>query len=131
VDVLDAIEAGTAVAVPQPADGVSMAPKVTVADAEVRWADPAFGVDRRIRACTPAPGAWTTFRGERIKLGPVQVAGAAGLTPGEIAVGRSGVLVGTGTAAVALGEVRAAGKKAMPAVAWARGVRPEPGERFS
>src|SRR5436190_8000214 len=132
VDVLDGIEAGTAVAVPQPADGVSMAPKVTVADAEVRWTDPAFGVDRRIRACTPAPGAWTTFRGERIKLGPVSTTGgAADLAPGEIVVGRSGVLVGTGTAAVALGEVRAAGKKAMPAVAWARGVRPEPGERFT
>ena len=131
VDVLDGIEAGTAVAVPQPADGVSMAPKVTVDDVRVRWTEPAFAVDRRIRAGTPAPGAWTTFRGERIKLAPVAVAGAAGLAPGEIGVGRSGVLVGTGTAAVALGEVRPAGKKAMPAQDWARGVRPEPGESFA
>jgi len=132
VDVLDGIQAGTAVAVPQPADGVSMAPKVTVDDVRVRWTEPAFAVDRRIRAGTPAPGAWTTFRGERIKLGPVDpVGGAADLAPGEIAVGRSGVLVGTGTAAVALGEVRAAGKKAMPAQDWARGVRPEPGETLT
>src|SRR5947199_1601019 len=131
VQVLDGIEAGTLAAVPQPADGVSMAPKVTVEEARVRWTDPAFAVDRRIRACTPAPGAWTVFRGERIKVGPVDpTGGAANLAPGEIAVGRSGVLVGTGTAAVALGEVRAAGKKAMPARDWARGVRPEPGERF-
>jgi methionyl-tRNA formyltransferase len=129
VQVLDGIEAGTLAAVPQAADGVTMAPKVTVEDARVRWTDPAFAVDRRIRACTPAPGAWTTFRGERIKLGPVEpVGGAATLAPGEITVGRSGVLVGTGTAAVALGEVRAAGKKAMPAQDWARGVRPQPGE---
>jgi methionyl-tRNA formyltransferase len=132
VQVLDGIEAGTLKAIPQPVDGVTMAPKVTVEDAQVRWAEPAFAVDRRIRACTPAPGAWTTFRGERVKLGPVRpTGGASGLGPGEISVGRSGVLVGTGTGAVALGEVRAAGKKAMPGDAWARGVRPEPGESFT
>ena len=68
--VLDAIDDGTARAVPQPADGVSLAPKLTVEDARVRWADPAFAVDRRIRACTPAPGAWTTFRGERRQARP-------------------------------------------------------------
>ncbi|MDI5940288.1 methionyl-tRNA formyltransferase, partial [Micromonospora sp. DH15] len=71
VAVLDALDAGTARAEPQPADGVSLAPKLTVDDARVRWGDPAFAVDRRIRACTPAPGPWTTFRGERVKLGPV------------------------------------------------------------
>jgi methionyl-tRNA formyltransferase len=132
VQVLDGIEAGTLSAVPQSADGVSMAPKITVEDAHVRWTEPAFAVDRRIRACTPAPGAWSTFRGERVKLGPVSLTGgAANLGPGEILVGRNGVLVGTGTGAVALGEVRAAGKKAMPADAWARGVRPEPGERLA
>src|SRR2546428_370761 len=61
VDVLDGIDAGVAEPVPQPAEGVTLAPKFTVADAEVRWGDPAFAVDRRIRACTPAPGAWTTL----------------------------------------------------------------------
>src|SRR6266516_1695172 len=50
VQVLDGIEAGTLTAVPQPADGVSMAPKVTVEDAQVRWVEPAFAVNRRIRA---------------------------------------------------------------------------------
>jgi methionyl-tRNA formyltransferase len=132
VQVLDGIDAGTAVAVPQAADGVSMAPKVTAEDARVRWTEPAFAVDRRIRAGTPAPGAWSTFRGERIKLGPVSLTGgAAHLAPGEISVSRSGVLVGTGTGAVALGDVRPAGKKPMPAAAWARGVRPDPGERLT
>jgi methionyl-tRNA formyltransferase len=132
VEVLDGIEAGTLAAVPQPADGVSPAPKVTVEDARVRWTDPAIAVDRRIRACTPAPGAWSTFRGERVKLGPVRPAGGgSGLKPGEISLGRGGVLVGTGTGAVALGEIKAAGKKPMPGDAWARGVRPEPGETFA
>ena len=132
VEVLDGIEAGVLAAVPQPVEGVSLAPKITVEDVQVRWTEPAFGVDRRIRAGTPAPGAWTTFRGERVKLGPVTpTGGGSSLKPGEIAVGRGGVLVGTGTGAVALGEVRAAGKKPMPANAWARGVRPEPGEAFA
>jgi methionyl-tRNA formyltransferase len=130
VQVLDLIEDGTARAVPQPADGVSLAPKVTVADAQVRWGDPATAVDRRIRACTPAPGAWTTFRGERLKLGPVKVAGDDGLASGELRVERSRVLVGTATEPVALGQVAAAGRRPMPAPDWARGVRPAPEERF-
>ncbi|MEV6596046.1 methionyl-tRNA formyltransferase [Actinoplanes sp. NPDC051346] len=131
VAVLDAIEAGTARAHPQPADGVSMAPKITVEDARVRWDDPAFAVDRRIRACTPAPGAWTTLRGERLKLGPVRpVANAVALKPGELLVERTQVLAGTATTPVILGEVRAAGKKPMSASDWARGLRINPGEQL-
>jgi methionyl-tRNA formyltransferase len=131
VAVLDAIEAGTARSVPQAADGVSLAPKLTVDDAMVRWDEPAFAVDRRIRACTPAPGAWTTFRGERLKLGPVRpVANAPRLEPGDLLVERDAVYVGTATTPVALDEVRAAGRKAMPAADWARGLRPGDAERL-
>ena len=129
VQVLDGIEGGTLTAVPQAAEGISLAPKLTVEDAEVRWSEPAFAVDRRVRAGTPAPGAWTVFRGERVKLGPLTVAADADrLPPGHIAVQRSRVLVGTATEPVALGEVRAAGKRAMPALDWARGMRPGPDE---
>jgi methionyl-tRNA formyltransferase len=132
IAVLDAIEAGTARAEPQPPEGVSLAPKLTVDDALVRWDEPSFAVDRRIRACTPAPGAWTTFREDRVKLGPVRpVANGPALKPGDLLVDRTGVLVGTATTPVALGEVRAAGKRAMPAADWARGVRVESSERFA
>ncbi|ODB80621.1 MULTISPECIES: methionyl-tRNA formyltransferase [Micromonospora] len=132
VAVLDAIGAGTARAVPQPVDGVSLAPKLTVEDARVRWGAPAFAVDRRVRACTPAPGPWTTFRDDRVKLGPVTpVADGPELKPGELHVTKSGVLVGTATTPVRLGEVRAAGKKAMPAGDWARGARVTAGEVFA
>jgi methionyl-tRNA formyltransferase len=131
VRVLDAIEAGVIAAVPQSGDGVSLAPKILVADAEVRWSEPAFAVDRRIRACTPEPGAWTTLRGERLKLGPVRPTyGEVGLAPGEILLERKRVLVGTGTDPVELGEVRAAGKKPMTAPDWARGARPQTGDVF-
>ncbi|MFY1621694.1 methionyl-tRNA formyltransferase [Micromonospora sp. WMMD723] len=132
VAVLDAIAAGTARAEPQPADGVSLAPKLTVDDARVRWGDPAFAVDRRVRACTPAPGPWTTFRGDRVKLGPVTPVGnGPTLKPGELLVEKSRVLAGTATVPVQLGEVRAAGKKAMPATDWARGVRVAAGEELA
>ncbi|KOX09062.1 methionyl-tRNA formyltransferase [Micromonospora profundi] len=132
VAVLDAIADGTARAEPQPADGVSLAPKLTVEDARVRWADPAFAVDRRIRACTPAPGPWTTFRDERVKLGAVvPVPDGPDLKPGELLVEKSQVLAGTATVPVRLGEVRAAGKRAMPATDWARGVRVSAGEALA
>jgi methionyl-tRNA formyltransferase len=132
VRVLDAIAAGTAHAVPQPADGVTQAPKITVEDALVQWSEPAFAVDRRIRAVTPAPGAWSTFRDERIKLGPVVPApGSPRLKPGHVLVEKRRVLVGTATDPVELGDVRAAGKKPMPAVDWARGARVTSEESFS
>ncbi len=124
VATLDGIEDGTVEARPQPADGVTLAPKITVEDAEVVWTEPATAVDRRVRACTPAPGAWTLLDGERLKLGPVQVdEDGPALGPGEVAVGRSTVHVGTGTAPVRLGHVKAFGKKQMAAADWARGLR--------
>lgn len=131
VATLDGIEDGTLVAEPQPAEGVSMAPKVTVEDARIEWTHPAIRVDRLVRACTPAPGAWTTFRGERLKIGPVSLhAGGDGLAPGELEVSKDGVRVGTGSHPVVLGEVQAQGKRPMAASDWARGVRIEHGERL-
>jgi methionyl-tRNA formyltransferase len=129
---LDGIEDGTLTAVPQPADGVSLAPKVTSADARVDWETAAIVVDRLVRSCTPAPGAWTMFRGQRIGLGPVLPQDEdAGLAAGQIDHrGSEGVLVGTRTGPVRLGEVKPEGKPAMPAAAWARGVRLSPAERF-
>ena len=132
VATLDGIEAGRLVAQPQPADGVSLAPKLAVDDARVDWASPALGIDRLIRGCTPAPGAWTTFRGERLKLQPVRATdGEEPLEPGHVAADRRGVLVGTGSHPVLLTAVQPQGKKAMPAADWARGVRLEPGERLA
>lgn len=125
VATIDALEAGTVSARVQPAEGVSLAPKLTVEDARIDWSAPAWRVDRVVRACTPAPGAWTTFRDRRVKLGPV-----AGTderrAPGEL----DGALVGTATTAVRLGWVRPEGRAQMPAADWLRGLRPEPGERF-
>jgi len=131
VATLDGIEDGTLLAHPQASDGLSWAPKLTAADAEVDWSAPAVRVDRLIRACTPAPGAWTTFRGDRLKLGPVRAdPQAADLGPGQLRADRDGVGVGTGTRAVLLGEVQPQGKRVMPADDWARGARLGPAERL-
>lgn len=136
VATLDGLEAGALRARPQPADGVSLAPKLTVDDARVDWRRPGYAVDRLVRGCTPAPGAWTTFRDARLRLGPVRPVTDAGgdagsVPPGTLLVERSRVLVGTGSGPVELGEVRPEGRRPMPAADWARGVRPEPGERLT
>jgi methionyl-tRNA formyltransferase len=140
---LDGIESGDLRAEPQPAEGVSYAPKLTPDDARVRWTAPAHVVGRQIRACTPAPGAWTMLGETRLKLWPARVpaapppgaheagdaapavpAAGTGLAPGELSVSRSGVAVGTATHPVELGDVQLGGKRRMSAADWARGLRP-------
>jgi methionyl-tRNA formyltransferase len=145
VATLDALENGQLQAVAQPVEGVSLAPKITVDDARISWNSPALAVDRHIRGCTPAPGAWTTFRGERLKIYPVQLVPegqgidsrvngatetppAEALVPGEIVANKRVVRVGTASGAVQLCEVQPQGKKPMAAADWARGVRVESGE---
>ena len=141
VATMDGLADGSLRAVPQPADGISHAPKLTTEEARVRWTLPAHLVDRYVRGCTPAPGAWTTLHGERLKVGPVRMSPAAGadaaaptevrpLAPGELHVTKRAVLVGTGSGPVELGEVRPHGKKPMPAADWARGVRLTTGDRL-
>jgi len=131
VATLDGIADGSVEARDQPLDGVSFAPKLTVEDTRVDWSAPALAVDRRIRASTPAPGAWTTYAGERVRLGPVTLTDVRDLRPGELAVRKDAVHVGTGTDAVLLGDVTPVGRRAMPAADWARGARPDPGTRFA
>lgn len=138
VATMDGIESGQLEARPQPRDGISYAPKLGRADARVSWKLPAHTVDRQIRACTPAPGAWTMLNGTALKLGPVSLTSSPGgsgepsplaqtawpdLAAGQVRALRSEVLVGTGTTPVRLGEVQPEGKRRMPATDWVRGIR--------
>lgn len=121
---LDGIAEDALVPVAQPTEGISVAPKITVGAARVRWELPAHVVDRQIRAVTPNPGAWTMLGDMRIGIGPVTpVDDDLGLAPGQLAVQKRRVLLGTGSAPVELGTVRAPGKKPMNAADWARGAR--------
>ncbi|MFG2877211.1 methionyl-tRNA formyltransferase [Streptomyces sp. NPDC048337] len=128
---MDGIEDGTLRAVEQPVDGISIAPKITVEDARIDWTAPAMRADRVVRGCTPAPGAWTVFRGERLKLISVGlVTNRTDLAPGVLAPAKNNVYVGTGSHAVELLWVQPQGKKPMRGADWARGVRIAPGERL-
>jgi methionyl-tRNA formyltransferase len=122
---MDGIEDGTLIARPQSGEGVSTAAKINVADARVDWTH----LDRLVRACTPAPGAWAQFRGERIKLGPVRVREGR-LDPGKLRVSKDAVFVGTASDQLELGSVQPAGKRPMPAADWARGARVADGDRL-
>jgi len=127
VATIDGIESGELVARPQPAEGVSLAPKITPEDARVRWSQPASAVGRQVRACTPVPGAWTELSGARLKVWPFAGIAVddhdAAAGPGQLCVRGSRVLVGTGTKPVQLGDVQPRGKRRMPAADWARGLR--------
>lgn len=132
---LDGIADQTLTPRPQPADGVSLAPKITVEQARVRWELPAAVVERRIRAVTPNPGAWTLIGDLRVKVGPVRLDSAGKLPeplpPGAIHVDRRNVWIGTGSEPVRLGQIQPPGKKPMDAADWARGARLDPGARAS
>ena len=129
---LDGIEAGTLRAEPQSQDGVSYAGKLTVEDARVKWTDPAQAVDRHIRSVTPAPGAWTTFGDNRVKIGTARIADnseveAVGLdeplAPGQLCWGKRVFLVGTASTPIVVEKLQPPGKKMMNALDWARGAR--------
>lgn len=129
-EVLDALADGTAIAEPQPEDGVSLAPKLTVAEARLAWGDAAIALDRRIRACNPSPMAWTTLDGERFRVPAARPAPDRGLAPGEFLAERRGVLVGTGEGSLELLSVQPAGRRAMAAADWGRGLA-APSGRFA
>jgi methionyl-tRNA formyltransferase len=131
VETMDGLEAGTIEPVAQGETGVTMAPRIDVDDARIDWSASAHVVDRLVRAMTPSPGAWTTWRDTRIKVGPVRILDASDLAAGGIRVHRTSVEVGTGDGNVMLGEVQPHGKRAMPAPDWARGLRLEAGEGFA
>ncbi len=126
-DVVDHIEDGDIGAVPQPEENISYAHKLTTEDGQIIWNRPAFAIDRQIRGCTPAPGAWTLLDDARLKIGPATIAEESTLAPGHLGVGRREVRVGTATTDLVLGDVQAVGKKSMAAADWARGTRPADG----
>jgi methionyl-tRNA formyltransferase len=134
---IDALAAGVLQPQPQGSEDISYAPKITKSDARIDWTMPAMEIDRRIRATTPAPGAWSqlpTVGAEpvRIGLGPVipvstNLLSTGSLAPGEIGVEPTRILVGTLTAPVELTSVTPQGRKTMPATDWIRGLAQTPG----
>jgi methionyl-tRNA formyltransferase len=121
-DTTDALAAGTAVATPQEGE-VTLAPKLTLEDARLDLTEPADRVSARLRGVTPEPGAFVLLDGERFKVHEARTTdGEEPVAPGAVELRGKRVLVGTGTAPLELVTVQPAGKRAMPAADWLRGV---------
>jgi methionyl-tRNA formyltransferase len=122
--------------VAQPAEGATLAPKITPDDVAIDFTASARQVADLVRSADPAPGAHTTFRDRRLKVLAARVSGlpedVAGVpTPGTIvAVPRTGAIVACGTGAIELVTVQPEGKARIDAAAFVNGYRPEPGERL-
>lgn len=123
VETLDAIAAGTATAVPQPEDGVTLAPKLTVPGARIDWTRPAIEIARQVRADNPSPVAWTELDGERFRVLLARPAETSALEPGQVRAERRRVVVGTGDGDLELLQVQPAGRKALAGPDWGRGLR--------
>ncbi|SBN63629.1 methionyl-tRNA formyltransferase [Curtobacterium sp. 9128] len=124
--VVEGIAAGTATATEQVGEP-TVAPKTTIEDGRIDFAEPASAVHARIRGVTPEPGAFAYLGETRVKLLRVARSGGPGdpapsLAPGALAVQGGRLFVGTGDGPLVLTEVQPAGKKAMDAAAWARGL---------
>jgi methionyl-tRNA formyltransferase len=128
---------------PQPEAGVSMAPKLRPEEARLDFSHPAERLANAVRAFTPAPGAWTTHRGRRLKVTRAAAWGSGGLmgsppedrgsrgglAPGRLGLGPGGrLLVGTADQPLELVEVRPEGRRAMSGAEFARGARLGPEE---
>lgn len=123
VDVVAGIADGSAVAVPQQGEA-SLAPKLTFEDGSLDWSQPLSAVFSRYRGVTPEPGAHTTVDGARLKiLSAAPSAEGTALAPGEIHGTKAAVLIGTADGALEVTRVQPAGKGAMNAADWWRGLR--------
>jgi methionyl-tRNA formyltransferase len=139
VETLDALEASQLQPRPQPEAGASLAPKVTGEEARLDFSWPAARLADAVRAFTPAPGAWTTHRGRRLKVTratpaegsrePSPEDGRPTLEPGRLALGPGGrLLVGAADQPLELLEVQPEGRRAMSGAEFARGARLGPDE---
>lgn len=119
---------------PQPAEGATIAPKITPADVAIDLDVPAWQLVNLVRSADPDPGAHTVFRGERLKVfrvTPVDDVDGPAAPPGEIVrVDKHGPVVACRDGAVRLAEVQPAGKARMDGAAFVNGYRPEVGERL-
>jgi methionyl-tRNA formyltransferase len=129
LDAISAIEANEAPVI-QSLDGASRADKLSKEEARIDWQDASFNIERKIRAFYPAPGAWTTFRDEAIKIESANTGEAMAGLPGEIFMEGKDLFVSTPEGSLQILKVKPAGKASMDAISWINGARIEQHERF-
>jgi methionyl-tRNA formyltransferase len=116
--------------VAQSENGASRAEKLSKDEGRIDWQLPAAKIERKIRAFYPAPGAWTTFRDEAIKIESTETSEAKFGQPGEILIEGKDLFVSTSEGSIKIFSVKPAGKASMPAANWVNGARIEQHERF-
>ena len=112
---------------PEPQVGeVTYAEKLDPAELAIDWHRPAVELHRLVRI----GGAWTTFRGKRLKIWSARLAPPAVSGTVPVPGGIDGLVVGAGDGALELVEVQPEGKGRQAAAAWRNGARPAPDERL-
>ena len=119
LDAISLIESGQSPKV-QSSEEATRAYKLTSEEAQIDWSQGSLAIVNKVRAFYPNPGAWSIFRGIKIKI-DAAIVNESILKPGEIALQDKAVLVGTGDGAIELLTIKPAGKSAMSAGAWANG----------
>ncbi|MDX6766747.1 MAG: methionyl-tRNA formyltransferase [Candidatus Methylacidiphilales bacterium] len=132
---LSLVREGRAPRLPQDAGLATYAPKLSKADGRLDWSRPLCEIDRRVRAMSPWPSAYTYFEdhGQRrlLKVFRIILCRKVRGRPGEILrVGKEGVWVGAGDGGILLREVQMEGRARMPAADFARGQKLMPGMIF-
>lgn len=129
--VVDGLERDELTSKPQPHTKVTRAPRLEKEDGRIDWTRDAATIRNLVRGTNPFPGAFTTWRGEYLKVHRAEAAHGAGL-PGEVVVadGRKGCVIAAGEGTLALEEVQPAGKGRMSGAELVRGYRIEAGEIF-
>ena len=130
VDAVRGLVDGSLTPVAQDHAAATYASKITPEDAQIDWAQDAEAIHLAVRAFNPVPGAWTTLRGDRLKVHRAAVVPAVEGDPGAVVdSGEDGPVVACGSGGVALLEVQPAGKPRMAGPAFVNGYRPV-GERL-
>ena len=136
LEVLDCVAAGTIAPRPQPAEGVSYAPKIHKSEALIDWAGTAEAIERRVRAFNPWPIAESRLRGEQLRifragLAALPLEATAHATPGTvITVQADALVVACGQGALALLELQRPGRRRVSARELASTMKIHAGERL-
>jgi methionyl-tRNA formyltransferase len=131
VEALPQIADGALVSVPQPANGITYAHKITKPEAQIDWQRDCLEVDRHVRAFNPVPGAFSQLRSEPVKIWHGSAGRSGQGAPGEIlACGPDGIEVACGNGTLNITELQKSGGRRLSAAQFLHGFAPVPGERF-
>jgi methionyl-tRNA formyltransferase len=127
VETLRGLERGDLTPQPQDSSQATMAPKLRKEDGRIDWTRPAPEIARRVRALTPWPGAYTSFRGNLLHIWAAESVPAGEewrLDPGAIAIEQDRFAVGCGEGTVlVIREVQLQGRKRLFAREFMNGAR--------